>query len=130
VQPLSRILVAGCGAEGREVIDLAKRGNYEVVGFDIALKPELHQQRGENWLLLRADVLDLPFEDASFDAVLYYHVIEHGPNPARSLAELARVLRVGGGMLIGTPNRARLVGYLGSNASCQEKIRCLMRADL
>ncbi len=123
VQPLSRILVAGCGAEGREVIDLAKRGNYEVVGFDIALKPELHQQKGENWLLLRADVLDLPFEEAAFDAVLYYHVIEHVPNPARSLAELARVLRAGGGMFIGTPNRARLVGYLGSHASFQEKIR-------
>ncbi|CUU05312.1 MAG: hypothetical protein N2045_07900 [Fimbriimonadales bacterium] len=48
ISPLSRILAAGCGAEGREVIDLAKRGRYEVVGFDIALKPELHQQRGAN----------------------------------------------------------------------------------
>lgn len=119
---MSRILVAGCGAEGREVVDLAKRSRYEVVGFDIALKPELHQQKGDNWLLLNADVLNLPFENGSFDAVLYYHVIEHVPDPARSIAELARVLRTGGGMFVGTPNRARLLGYLGSRTSLRNKI--------
>ncbi len=62
---MSRILVAGCGAEGREVVDLAKCSRYEVVDFDIALKPELHQQKGDNWLLLNADVLNLPFENGS-----------------------------------------------------------------
>lgn len=122
VKPLSRVLVAGCGAEGREVVDLAKHSRYEVVGFDIALKPELHQQKGDNWLLLNADVLNLPFENGSFDAVLYYHVIEHVPDPARSIAELARVLRTGGGMFVGTPNRARLLGYLGSRTSLRNKI--------
>ncbi|MCL6533894.1 MAG: class I SAM-dependent methyltransferase [Armatimonadetes bacterium] len=122
VQPLTRILVAGCGAEGREVIDIAQRGAFEVVGFDIALKPELHQQRGTNWLLLNADVLQLPFENCFFDAVLYYHVIEHVPNPAQSISELARVMRPEGGMFIGTPNRARLVGYIGSRTSLRKKI--------
>lgn len=49
-------------------------------------------------------------------------MIEHVPDPARSIAELARVLRTGGGMFVGTPNRARLLGYLGSRTSLRNKI--------
>ncbi len=94
-----------------------------VVGFDIALKDELHNTQGEHWRLLRADVLDIPFEEASFDAVFYYHVIEHVPDPQRSLQEIARVLKPGGGLFVGTPNRSRLIGYVGSRTSFVNKLK-------
>lgn len=103
VSPLSRVLVAGCGTDGREVIDIAKKSTWEVIGFDIALRSELDGACRDNWRLLRADVLQIPLPDAHVDAVLYYHVIEHVPDPSRSLRELAQVLRPGGGILLEPP---------------------------
>lgn len=47
-----------------------------------------------------ADAEDLPFADASFDLVIERHVIWTLPNPARALAEWARVLRPGGQLVL------------------------------
>lgn len=43
-----------------------------------------------------ADVHDLPFSAASFDAVLVFHTLTYAADPARALRECARVLRPGG----------------------------------
>lgn len=49
-----------------------------------------------------------PYDDASFDGVLFCEVIEHlTENPVFTLAEIHRVLRPGGWVLISTPNAAR-----------------------
>jgi SAM-dependent methyltransferase len=64
------------------------------------------------------DPVRLPFEDASFDAVLSCGVLEHVQDPDGSLEELRRVLRPGGSFyLYNLPNRwgytekvARLLG--------------------
>ena len=47
----------------------------------------------------------LPFADASFDLVIAWDVVEHVQDPARLLAELARVLRPGGRVLLTVINR-------------------------
>ena len=47
----------------------------------------------------------LPFEDASFDVVVYNHVVEHVPDQQKHLDEIARVTRPGGIMYLATPNR-------------------------
>ncbi len=45
----------------------------------------------------------LPFEDGSFDTILLTDVLEHLAEPASSLCESARILRVGGKLIIGVP---------------------------
>jgi SAM-dependent methyltransferase len=45
----------------------------------------------------------LPFEDASFDTVLCTEVLEHLPDPASVLGEIARVLKPGGRLLATVP---------------------------
>jgi SAM-dependent methyltransferase len=47
-----------------------------------------------------ADVHDLPFVEASFDAVLLFHTLTYAENPARALAECARVMRPGGRLVL------------------------------
>lgn len=47
--------------------------------------------------------LQLPFEDARFDTVVSFEVLEHVPDSRRMLAELRRVLKPGGVLILTTP---------------------------
>jgi ubiquinone/menaquinone biosynthesis C-methylase UbiE len=47
-----------------------------------------------------ADVTSLPFADATFDGATCGYVIEHVPDTRAGLAEIARVLRPGGRLLL------------------------------
>lgn len=49
------------------------------------------------------DAHDLPFEDASFDAVFAVSVLEHVCDPQRCVAEFSRVLRPRGFVMAATP---------------------------
>jgi SAM-dependent methyltransferase len=52
----------------------------------------------------RIDVTQLQFEDASFDAVVCNHVLEHVPDDRLAMRELARVLRPDGWALLQVPD--------------------------
>jgi len=45
---------------------------------------------------VKANILDLPFENSSFDIVFCNHVLEHIQDDARAMSELYRVMRAGG----------------------------------
>ena len=47
-----------------------------------------------------ADLHELPFEPASFDAVLMFHTLTYAERPSRALSECARVLRPGGRLVL------------------------------
>jgi SAM-dependent methyltransferase len=53
--------------------------------------------------VLRGDVTRLPLPDAAFDAAVCAEVLEHVDDDAGALAELARVLRPGGVLLVTVP---------------------------
>jgi arsenite methyltransferase len=82
---------------------LAAEG-YHVTGLDRSetLLARAEQERGEDdWpRFVRGDYRELPFEDASFDAVLSNGVINLSPDKGRVFAEAARVLRPGGRLAI------------------------------
>ena len=52
---------------------------------------------------VQADITALPFGDASFDAVLCSHVLEHVADDRAAMAEIARVLRPSGWALVLVP---------------------------
>jgi ubiquinone/menaquinone biosynthesis C-methylase UbiE len=74
--------------------------------------------------LREGDATALEFGDGEFDLVYSFHALEHIPNYRGALGEMRRVLASGGCYCIGTPNRQRIVGYLGSKtATTLEKVR-------
>lgn len=95
-----RILDAGCGT-GRNLVDLSRRGEASGVdGSELAVS--YCHERG--FTDVRQSLLgSLPFEDASFDAILLADVIEHIDDDAAALRELRRVARPGAKLALTTP---------------------------
>lgn len=114
------ILVVGCGS-GIEAAILSNLFGAHVVGIDIVGN---FDSSANNCVTLKvADATQMPFSDGEFDFVYSYHALEHIPDYRKALCEMRRVLQRQGGWCIGTPNRLRLVGYIGSkDASMKEKI--------
>ena len=98
------VLDAGVG-EGYGAAILA-RAATTVVGVD--LEPEVIEHAAANYPdvhFKRADLLELPFHDETFDAVVSLQVIEHLQRPREFVSEIARVLKPGGRLILSTPNR-------------------------
>ncbi|MEN4760501.1 class I SAM-dependent methyltransferase [Chryseobacterium sp. C39-AII1] len=57
---------------------------------------------------IKADILDLPFEDESFDIVFCNHVLEHIEDDAKAMSELYRVMRKGGWGILQVPMKNSL----------------------
>lgn len=56
----------------------------------------------------RVDMLEMQFEDQSFDLVIANHVLEHVNDDLRALGEIHRVLKQGGYAILQTPYSAKL----------------------
>src|SRR6185503_13115809 len=94
----TRVLDAGCG-EGVLVEEFKSR--LAIVGADPNYQSDL---------VTTASLAHLPYADGSFDRALCLDVLEHLPFPEQSvaLAELFRVVRPGGELLVSVPNLAHL----------------------
>jgi SAM-dependent methyltransferase len=91
----ARVLDVGAGdAPYRELFE-----HVEYVTSDWEHSP--HEEAAATDVIASADAL--PFDDASFDAVLLLQVLEHVREPARVVAELLRVLRPGGQLVLTAP---------------------------
>ena len=94
-QPGARILEVGCGPG-----HLTKR--LEDLGCQ-ATGIDANPQVGDTAVARDVRVMrveDLGFPDGHFDAVVAVHAMEHFPDLEAAMAEMARVLRAGGRMLL------------------------------
>ena len=104
----ARLVDVGCGT-GNGLLIFHERFGVSGVGVDVSdgmldiarakmdgrnLPIEVHQIDGES----------LPFEESMFDAGISFEVLEHTPDPAQLLRELARVVKPGGTVVVSTPN--------------------------
>jgi SAM-dependent methyltransferase len=111
---LAEIVRALGPTEGRRCLDL---------GSDNGVVSLLLRRRGGSWAsadlteeavasirelvgddVHRVDGRALPFADASFDSVVVVDMLEHVPDDAAFLAELARITRPGGRLVVNTPH--------------------------
>jgi len=114
-EPGTRILDIACGA-GQTAIPMARAG-AKVIGIDLAAN-QIEQARAraeaEN-LDVRFDVGDaemLPYEDASFDVVFSLIGAMFAPRPDLVAAELKRVCRPGGKIIMGNWTPSGFVGQM------------------
>ena len=95
----SRVLDVGCG-DGRHIVEAAKRGCFAVgVDYDAGELRKARARFGAHRVdLIAADASRLPFRDGAFDAVICTETLEHLPDDAGAIGEIARVLRDGGAL--------------------------------
>ncbi len=112
--PSAKVLDIGCGA-GLLANELARAG-MEVVGFDASAQSlEIARRYDATGRVnyQRGDAHHLPFADKMFDAVCALDFLEHVEDPARIVAEAARVLRPGGLFFFHTFNRNFIAWLFG-----------------
>ena len=96
----ARVLDAGCGS-GRTLQELVRYG--EVTGIELNEEAaELARSRGLGEVRV-GRLEELPWPDQSFDLITCLDVIEHTPDDRPALAELHRVCRPGGWLLVTVP---------------------------
>ena len=97
VAPANTVLdvATGTGAVARE---LMRQKHCSVVGVDQSpeMLAEARRRLGPDVRLVEARAEQLPFPDASFDALTFTYLLRYVADPAATLRELARVVRRGG----------------------------------
>jgi SAM-dependent methyltransferase len=114
IGPSTRVIDVGCGA-GRHAFEAYRRG-ADVVAFDRDAS-ELRSvdtilramaETGEapataSAKVVLGDALRLPYADKTFDCVIASEILEHVPQDDAAIAELIRVLKVGGALAVSVP---------------------------
>ncbi|WP_285665960.1 demethylmenaquinone methyltransferase [Actinorhabdospora filicis] len=101
--PGDRVLDLGAGT-GVSTVEFTSAGAY-AVGADISLGM-LRAGRHRGVPLVGANALELPFADGSFDAVTISFALRNVPHTKVALAEMLRVTRPGGRIVICEFSRA------------------------
>lgn len=108
VEPGSVIVDVGCGTGFlTQQVALETQGNAKIVGVD--LSASMLEKAKENLMKLAtsetvelrvSDAEDLPVEDEFADVVVGNMVLHHCPRPRRAIAEMNRILKKGGRVVV------------------------------
>lgn len=98
-----KVLDVGCGEMPFRGL-LGKNASY--TGIDVPAADDFGMT--ENPDIVPFDGTTIPFADSSFDHILCTEVLEHVEDPASLIAEMNRVLRPGGSLVITVPFAARV----------------------
>jgi SAM-dependent methyltransferase len=124
------VLEIGCGRGGGAAFVLERLGPRSVTGLDLSPRA-IARCRAEHarpgLTFVAGDAERLPFPDAAFDAVLNVESSHCYPSVPRFLAEVARVLRPGGVLLLADFRHTVLPEDAEDALVPQEDVACLRR---
>lgn len=111
--PPGRLLDVGCG-KGR-FLAAARDAGWDGIGVEFAPASAAAARD-----LAGVDVLVGDFTEIAvpgeFDAITFWHVLEHLPDPAAAVARAARLVRPGGRVVISVPNIDSLQARFGGDS--------------
>jgi len=142
-QPGEKVLDVGCGTGTLSLGAWRRvRPDGEVIGIDaspemIALARRKAKKAGAAPQFQRAPIEQLPFEDATFDAVLSSLMLHHLPDDVREkgMAEVFRVLKPGGRFVAvdltagGTSFASRVIRLIGHKMPRDYAARLISRME-
>lgn len=102
-----KFLDLGTGTGWDSILIAKNTVNVQICAVDLSdvmLKMATNNSRkegvGEKINFIKADAKSLPFEDGSFDAVFSQNMLHHQPEPEMMLAEIRRVVKPAGAVII------------------------------
>ncbi len=117
----ARVLDAGCGTGGLITTLRGANADWRLTGLDfMPLACSLARER-TGVEIVEGSITQLPFADASFEAVVSVDVLCQVEEAAAALREFARVVRPGGIVLINVPAFMALWSY--HDDTCETKHR-------
>jgi SAM-dependent methyltransferase len=104
------------GASYGHSLAIARQRGWEVAGVELSPTASAYARDHFGLDVFSGDLLAAPFEPASFDAIILWHVLEHTREPQAQIEQIVRLLKPGGVVAIRVPNTrslgARLAGRL------------------
>jgi SAM-dependent methyltransferase len=133
-----RVLAEHCGAlPGKKLLDVGcdtglfvqharDEARMDAVGIDLSERV-VARGRAAGLNILHGTLEDAALEDASFDVVCAFDLIEHVAEPRAWMAQAARVLKPGGVLIIETPNYHGLAYATGRCIAAVPGLRAALR---
>lgn len=96
-----KVLEAGCGAGRFSELLLGAGAHLNAVDLSTAVEANYKNCRSfPNYSVCQASILELPFAPEQFDIVICIGVIQHTPDPEKTMNALCKQLRPGGLLVI------------------------------
>jgi 2-polyprenyl-3-methyl-5-hydroxy-6-metoxy-1,4-benzoquinol methylase len=105
VQPAGRLLDVGAGVGG--FLSLARDAGYDIQGCEPSKSESDLALKRYGIELLNCDLESCAFEEKSFDVIHMHHVLEHVPDPSKTLELVSCLLRPDGVFYFEVPNDLR-----------------------
>jgi ubiquinone/menaquinone biosynthesis C-methylase UbiE len=127
----SMVLEAGCGV-GAQTVILARSSpdanilSIDISGESIEKAKKIAEKEGARKIRFQvADILDMPYEDETFDHVFICFVLEHMERPMDVLRSVKRVLKKGGTITVIEGDHGSAYFYPRSDEAIRT-IKCLI----
>jgi SAM-dependent methyltransferase len=101
----NRMLDVGFGSG--VILDAAKEQGWQTFGLEVSA-PAIEQARGKGYEVFHGTLEEANYPDGYFDLITASEILEHLPDPGKTLIEIKRILRPGGLFWGTTPSATSL----------------------
>jgi len=122
-----RLLDVGCG-EGA-FLDIAQKNGWEISGTELSSYAARYAANILDTDIFCGELLEARLPEDSFDVVTMWHVLEHVTDPTRYFADIQRILRSDGLLVIAIPNVNDLIMQIAYRIIKRRKMKLFSKDE-